>query len=137
MIHVVSILSYPPDKWPLFRRKLLYMAYSCSDTLSHRNQIKEILLLTTEQLRQPGSALVCGYVRTELGPELAGFSLMLGYGTRASIVAVRPVYREHRLGARLFRAVLKQSSGKLEEPVSHNHTKYSVKAGEALCSSLS
>lgn len=142
MIHIVSVRCYPPDEWPAFRRKLLYLAYSWSDNHAYRTKLKEVLLLTPEQLRQPGFALVCGYVRTELGPELAGFSLIMEYGTRASIVAVRPVYRGHGLGARLFHTALRQASRRRRTPISFKDpvqaaarpAEFSAKAGDLLCS---
>jgi GNAT superfamily N-acetyltransferase len=142
LIHIVSVRSYPPDEWPAFRRKLLYLAYSWSDNHAYRTKLKEVLLLAPRQLRQPGFALVCGYVRTEVGPELAGFSLIMEYGARASIVAVRPVYRGHGLGARLFNTAFMQSSRKRRTTISYKNpvqaaaspAGFSAKAGELLCS---
>lgn len=74
----------------------------------NRNALRQLAVLTPEQLSSPGSSLLCAYLRTEQGLRIAGFCLALNYGEEACIVVVRPLYRGRRLGARLLSAQLKQ-----------------------------
>ncbi|AOK92078.1 GNAT family N-acetyltransferase [Paenibacillus sp. SEL1] len=108
MPQISDVQQLPARSWLLRRRQLLFLARSSGGMRITRNALRQLAVLTPEQLNTPGSSLLCAYVRTEKGLRIAGFSLALNYGKDACIVIVRPLYRGRRLGARLLSAQLKQ-----------------------------
>ncbi|MFK4304497.1 MULTISPECIES: GNAT family N-acetyltransferase [unclassified Paenibacillus] len=108
MPQISDVQHLPSRSWLLRRRQLLFLARSSGGMRITRNALRQLAVLTPEQLKSPGSSLLCAYLRTEQGLRIAGFCLALNYGEDACIVIVRPLYRGRRLGARLLSAQLKQ-----------------------------
>ncbi len=108
MPQISDVQHLPSRSWLLRRRQLLFLARSSGGMRITRNALRQLTVLTPEQLKSPGSSLLCAYLRTEQGLRIAGFCLALNYGEDACIVIVRPLYRGRRLGARLLSAQLKQ-----------------------------
>lgn len=121
MTHIVTMEEYSADNWIIQRRTLLQFARRCGGLRISRELLRPLATLSTEQLEQEGASLLYAYVRTEQGPQIAGFCLAVGFGHELCMVVIRPLYRGRGLGTRL----LQEQLSRLEYlvcTVDHDHT---------------
>ncbi|MEC0171407.1 N-acetyltransferase [Paenibacillus graminis] len=107
-MQISSLFDSNPERWKIRLAGLLEFLREYGEKRITLRGCRVLARLTPEQLSQPGVSLLVATVRGQNGRQLAGVSLVSGFGKEACLVAVHPLYRNRHTGTALLTAQLER-----------------------------